>query len=88
MQAYIGQPEEHLPEVSREGRPVGTLLGNGDVLYVHLTSGKIIEVAPVTSVQLTATTVLVLNGDEVVRSFPRDSVFFASDQVIEPPCFE
>jgi uncharacterized membrane protein len=88
MQAYVGQPEDPLPATSGAARPVGTLLGSGDVLYVHLTSGKIVEVAPVTSVQLTATRVLVLNGDEVVRSFPRDSVYFASDQVIEPPCFE
>jgi uncharacterized membrane protein len=85
MQAHLRQHEEPLPDLSERLTTEGTLLDCGNVLYVHLISGRVIEVAPVTSVQLTSHAVLALNGNEVVRSFPRDSVFFATDQVNEPP---
>ena len=53
--------------------------------YVHLCSGEIIEVAPVTDVRVTEVSVIVLNGPDVVATYPRPSVYFISDRPMEPP---
>jgi hypothetical protein len=53
--------------------------------FVHLCSGEVIELSPVTSIRVTASAVLALNGATVVASYPRSAVYFVADQAMEPP---
>jgi hypothetical protein len=52
---------------------------------VHLCSGEVIELSPVTSIRVTASAVLALNGAVVVASYPRSTVYFVADRAMEPP---
>jgi hypothetical protein len=65
-----------------------TKLENGETLYVHLCSGKVIEVRPATAVRVTEQKVEALDGETVVATFPRDDVYLAVDIPMEPPSLE
>ncbi len=65
-----------------------TELQKGNTLYVHLCSGKIVEVTPATGVRVTSDSVLALNGKKTAATFSRDDVYFAADELMEPPSFE
>jgi len=57
----------------------------GDTVYVHLCSGQIVEVKPATAVRIAGEALEVLNGEDLVASFPKARVYFASDEEMEPP---
>jgi hypothetical protein len=65
-----------------------TELETGHTLYVHLCSGKVVEVSPATAVRVTADSVVALNGKKTAATFPRDDVYFAADEPMEPPSLE
>jgi hypothetical protein len=65
-----------------------TELQKGNTLYVHLCSGKIVEVSPTTGVRVTSDSVVALNGEKTAATFSRDDVYFAADEPMEPPSFE
>ena len=84
MQGYTnGTHEYRLDTQAFTGGEVH--LGEEETFYVHLNSGRIVEVRPATSVRLTADAVEVLNGPDVVALFERDDVYFASDEDIGTP---
>jgi hypothetical protein len=50
-----------------------------------LCCGDIIELSPVTGIEVTSDSVLVLNGSEIIGTYPRSEVYFVSDAPMEPP---
>ena len=70
-------------------RPPPDAVGRRDVgtIYVHLCLGGVVELHPATSIKLTQDFVVILNGEEVVTSFPRESVYFVADEPMEPSSF-
>jgi hypothetical protein len=79
MQASAGDPRI---DTASGAALQGPLPG---IHYIHLCSGEVVQVAPVTGVQVTNDSVLVLNGAEIVRTYPRSTVYFVSDRPMEPP---
>jgi len=69
---------------SIELRPVTQPIETG-IRYVHLCCGDIIELSPVTGIEVTSDSVLVLNGTEIMGSYPRSEVYFLCDGPMEPP---
>ena len=67
-------------------RTLPDAVGRGDVgtIYVHLCLGGVVELHPASSVKLTQDLVVILNEEEVVSSFPRESVYFVADEPMEP----
>jgi hypothetical protein len=55
------------------------------IRYVHLCCGDIIELSPVTGIEVTSDSVLVLIGSEIIGTYPRSEVYFVSDAPMEPP---
>lgn len=72
----------------QEGVPAEFWLENGQTLYVHLCSGRVVEVHPATSVSMTDEALIVLDEDKVVATFPRSNVYFVADEPMEPPPLE
>ncbi len=62
-----------------------TELEHGLTLYVHFCSGQVEEVTPATAVRVTDDAVLVLVGERIVKSIPRKSVYFATDERMVAP---
>ena len=86
MIAYVS--EENCDGPGEVVAGFSTALESGDTLYVHLCSGKIVKVRPATAVRVTDDAVEVLQREQVLASFPRSSVYFASDNDMEPPSLE
>lgn len=88
MQASVGHTNSGGSGQGKNRTPKELQLETGQTLYVHLCSGKVVEVHPATSVSMTDEALTVLHGDEVVANFPRSNVYFVSDEPIEPPPLE
>jgi hypothetical protein len=84
MRAYVN--DENCEGIDTPGGHAR--LENGDTVYVHLCSGKVIEIRPATDVRVTDEALEVLNEGDLVGSFPRASVFFAADRKMEPPSLD
>jgi hypothetical protein len=79
MQASAGDPRIDSPSGGVLEGPLPS------IHYIHLCSGEVVQVAPVTGVQVTDNAILVLNGAEIVGTYPRSTVYFVSDRPMEPP---
>ena len=55
------------------------------VIYVHRCNGCIDKWCPATNLQLTANEVLVLNDGDLIASYPRSDVYFATKTNVSPP---
>jgi hypothetical protein len=86
MFAYLHDENCDGPGEARKS--YATALDRGETVYVHLCSGQIVEVRPATAVRITDHALEVLKRDEVLATFPRENVYFASDEKMEPPSLE
>ena len=86
MIAYVNEENCDGPGEALIG--FSTALECGDTVYVHLCCGRIVEVRPATAVRVTDSALEVLQGEALLASFPRGTVYFASDIAMEPPSLE
>jgi hypothetical protein len=81
MRAYVN--DEHCEGIDPPVKHAR--IEHGDTLYVHLCSGQVIEVRPATEISVSDDALDVFNQGDLVRTFPRRTVYFAADQEMEPP---
>jgi len=84
MRASAGQGRSKRSDAASMA-PDASPTENTHTYYVHLCSGDIIELPLISSIELDEYEITALSGAVRVASFPRCSVYFVSDIVMEPP---